>query len=112
MSFYKENRPKQKKFFSSKKWMRCRDTYLSEHPVCERCIKMGIAVSAEHVHHKTELTEENVNDPLIALNPDNLEALCFKCHQHEHHSASAVGKDYFFDEDGNLQMKFQDCAQR
>lgn len=35
-------------------------------------------------HHKEELTEENVNDPNIALNPDMIEIECLSCHNKEH----------------------------
>lgn len=102
MSFYQEDRPKQKRFYSSKRWRACRDVYLSTHPLCERCAQVGIASTAEHVHHKIELTEANYSNPMIALNPDNLEALCFECHRKEHHGASEVGEEYLFDEDGEL----------
>lgn len=102
MSFYEDNRKEQNEFYWSGKWKKCRATYLSEHPVCERCIKIGIAVPAEHVHHKIELDENNCKDPMIALNPDNLEALCFECHRKEHHNSPEVGEDFYFDDDGNL----------
>ena len=102
MSFYQENRPEQKRFYSTKRWMKCRDTFLSDHPLCERCLKVGRAVPAEHVHHKIELNENNYKDPLIALNPDNLEALCQECHTKEHHKLSEVGEGFCFDEDGNI----------
>ena len=102
MSFYDECRAEQKRFYSSKKWIKCRETYLSEHPICERCAAVGRAAVAEHVHHKEELSLENYRNPLIALNPENLEALCFKCHQKEHHTAKDVGDEYSFDERGNL----------
>lgn len=39
---------------------------------------------------------------MIALNPDNLESLCFECHQKEHHSAKQVGEDFYFDSNGNI----------
>ena len=42
---------------------------------------------------------------MIALNPDNLEALCFECHQKEHHEGDEVDKDLYFDSDGNLREK-------
>lgn len=103
MSFYRDSRPEQKRFYASKAWRRCREVYLSEHPLCERCLAVGIVSSAEHVHHKIELQQENYKDPEIALNPDNLEALCFKCHQLETHGIKEVGDDYFFDENGNIQ---------
>jgi thymidine kinase len=105
MSFYKENRPKQKKFYDSKKWLKLSDKYKKEHPLCERCLAAGIASVTEHVHHKIELTEETVDVPEIALNEDNLEALCFNCHQKEHHSLSEVDEALYFDENGNLRKK-------
>ena len=102
MSFYADNRTEQAKFYSTSKWRKCRAAYLSEHPCCERCEKAGIISVAVHVHHKKELTEENYLDPMIALNPDNLEALCFDCHQKEHHGSQEVADDCFFDANGNL----------
>lgn len=42
---------------------------------------------------------------MIALNPDNLEALCFECHQKETHESDEVDKDLYFDADGNLLEK-------
>lgn len=35
-------------------------------------------------HHKIELTEDNVDDPVISLNPDNIEIICHDCHNKEH----------------------------
>ncbi len=35
-------------------------------------------------HHKTELTEDNINNLNISLNPDNIEVICFGCHNKEH----------------------------
>lgn len=55
--------------------------------LCERCLKQGIMKPAEIVHHKTELTPENINNPNITLSFDNLEAVCRDCHAiiHELH---------------------------
>lgn len=102
MSFYQDSRPEQKRFYNSKRWKKCRAAYLSDHPCCERCERAGIISVAEHVHHIKELTAENYLDPMIALNPDNLEALCFKCHQKEHHAAKEIASDLYFDENGNV----------
>lgn len=35
-------------------------------------------------HHTTQLTEQNINDPLISLNPDKIEIICLDCHNKEH----------------------------
>lgn len=77
--------------------------YLSEHPYCERCLKRGYFIPAEHVHHKKYIdTPEKVNDPMLALNPDNLEALCEPCHSIEHNAKSQIRDGLAFDEDGNI----------
>ena len=68
MSFYQENRPEQKRFYSGKKWRKLRDMYLAEHPLCERCLQAGRAEVAEHVHHKIELTESNYKDKTEEFN--------------------------------------------
>lgn len=72
-------------FYKSWTWRRCREGYLKHvGRLCERCAKHGLIVPAEQVHHKIKLTPENLKDPAIALNWDNLEALCSDCHQAEH----------------------------
>ena len=35
------------------------------------------------VHHKKPITDENINDPKITLNWDNMELLCKQCHDEE-----------------------------
>ena len=72
-------------FYKSWPWKRCRAAYLaSVGGLCERCAKLGLIVPADQVHHKTKLTPANLDDPAVTLNWDNLEALCFDCHQEEH----------------------------
>ena len=74
-----------KTFYKSISWKRCRKAYLdSVGWLCERCAKEGKIVPADHVHHKVRLTPENINDPTVSLNHDNLEALCIDCHTQEH----------------------------
>lgn len=72
------------KFYHSKQWADCRNAYISQHPLCERCEAKGLIVPAEIVHHKIHLTEDNYRDPSIALNFDNLESVCRDCHNKEH----------------------------
>lgn len=92
-------------FYSTRAWKRCRAGYLSQHPYCERCLREGIVTPAQHVHHKQYLTAESVNDPKIALNWDNLEALCIRHHNAEHYRRSEIlQSDLYFDENGNLTM--------
>lgn len=52
--------------------------------ICEHC---GKPITRKYDcigHHKTELTEDNVNDYQISLNPDNIMLIHFKCHNMIH----------------------------
>lgn len=56
--------------------------------LCERCLARGIIQPGSkeqplEVHHKVPLTRDNVHDPEVALNWDNLELLCKRCHEEE-----------------------------
>lgn len=52
--------------------------------LCEKCLKEGRYEPGEIVHHKIHLTPQNINDPSISLNWDNLELLCRLHHGDEH----------------------------
>lgn len=85
------------KFYSSTAWKKCRKAYNKlMHYQCEDCSGVG-----EIVHHKTPLTPDNINDPNISLNFDNLRLVCRKCHAKYDGNAATV-EGVFFDADGNL----------
>ena len=93
-------KPFAERFYKSRQWIECRKGYLtSVFGICERCERPALIV-----HHKIELTPENINDPEISLNWENLEALCQDCHNKEHHGSDwdVVREDVMFDEYGNL----------
>ena len=74
-----------KAFYKSKTWQQCRASYLrSVGGLCERCLSKGLIKPAVMVHHKTYITPDNINDPNVTLNWNNLEALCQGCHTDEH----------------------------
>ena len=74
-----------KDFYHSIQWTNTREAYRKKvGGLCERCLKKGIISAGEEVHHKTRLTAENVSDPDVSMNFDNLELLCFACHHDEH----------------------------
>ena len=87
-------------FYKSWTWKGCREAYLKKvGGLCERCAARGLIVPAAQVHHKVRLTPDNLNDPAVALNHDNLEALCVACHQAEH-----KGKRWQIDANGTLRI--------
>lgn len=72
-------------FYKTQAWRKARAAYLkTAGGLCERCLKAGLIRAGEFVHHKEHLTPENVKDPAVALNPENLELLCRDCHMAEH----------------------------
>ncbi|BCZ48443.1 hypothetical protein psyc5s11_45100 [Clostridium gelidum] len=91
-----------KAFYNSSAWKKCKASYIeSVHGLCERCERPGYIV-----HHKKELTSNNINDPNVTLNHDNLEYLCLDCHNAEHdfnrEKKSATKKGYKFNDKGEL----------
>ena len=75
-----------KAFYCSWPWIKCARSYKrSKGGLCERCWAKGLIVPGAEVHHKIRLTPENIKDPAVALNWDNLELLCKNCHLEEHH---------------------------
>lgn len=92
-----------KEFYKSKAWKECRIAYLARQPLCERCLQRGEIVPAQIVHHKIYLNQVNVENPEIALNFDNLEAVCLDCHNKEHF-AEKIERRWKFDEKGRLQF--------
>lgn len=72
-------------FYVSPEWIRCRRLYAdSVGRLCERCYAADKIVPGTQVHHKIRLTPQNINNPEITLNWDNLELLCDDCHNDEH----------------------------
>ena len=72
-------------FYKSIVWKRCRDEYInSTGGVCEECLARGIYRPAEIVHHIIEINPQNIQDPKVTLNWDNLQALCRECHAEKH----------------------------
>jgi 5-methylcytosine-specific restriction endonuclease McrA len=88
-----------KRFYNSAAWKKCRASYIqSVFGLCERCGEPG-----HIVHHKVYIDWENINNPYVTLNHDNLEYLCQTCHNKEHFERySPVREGFGFDSEGNL----------
>jgi 5-methylcytosine-specific restriction endonuclease McrA len=91
-------KPWAKAFYKSKPWRSVRDEVRRrDQYTCHDC-----GARAEEVHHIIELTPENIHDPNIALNPDNLMSLCGDCHKKRTKNVADVVDGYCFDEQGNV----------
>ncbi len=101
-----------KQFYDSKEWQRTREYILMrDRYTCTHCGR-----PAQEVHHIIHLSKDNMDDPSVTLNPNNLTSLCRDCHFEEHRQDQAngrrkhpggpsnkeVGEGYTFDESGQL----------
>lgn len=88
-----------KKFYNSKAWIKCRESYIaSVFGMCEHCGGAGYIVD-----HIKKLTPNNLNNPYITLNHNNLQYLCLPCHNTKtHRKHHATRDDVMFDSEGNL----------
>jgi 5-methylcytosine-specific restriction endonuclease McrA len=71
------------------------------HGICSSCGKPFNSRDLI-VHHKIHLNEDNINNPEIALNLNNLEVLCINCHNSTHAKNEDMNRDMKFDENGNI----------
>lgn len=72
-------------FYQSQEWIIFRRSIIDERGViCSECEKKIIEDRDLHLHHIVELTEANINDNMIALNPDNVRIVCRDCHNKIH----------------------------
>lgn len=89
-----------KKFYRSKSWRNTRNAYMvSVFSLCERC-----GQPADIVHHKIYIDIDNINNPDVTLDWNNLEAVCIKCHNQEHFKGKVLEDGFYFDADGQLRF--------
>jgi 5-methylcytosine-specific restriction endonuclease McrA len=89
-------------FYKSKAWQRCRAAAWSrDGGLCQDCLRQGRYTAAEEVHHITPLTPDNITDPSISLNLDNLVSICRECHQARH---GARARRYKVDDFGRVEI--------
>lgn len=80
----------QQSFYKSKEWTSFRKVIIEQHTDADgfvHCAMCGKPILQKYdliVHHKTELSDANVNNAMISLNPDNVECVCFRCHNKVH----------------------------
>ena len=70
--------------YNNTTWRKLRETYMREHPICERCLEKGKVTPAEDIHHiKTPFRNGVINYGLL-FDDKNLMALCKECHGEIH----------------------------
>lgn len=92
-----------RRFYSSKAWKNTRAAYAkSKRNLCEVCLEKGLFKPCEIVHHKIELTPDNIDNPDITLNWENLQCLCREHHAEIHDLYARKNRRYKIDETGKV----------
>lgn len=88
-------------FYSGKRWRALLATLKMERLnadgqiICEYCGKPIVKAYDIIGHHKQELTEENVHDAAVALNPDNVALVHHRCHNYIHDKLGHSTREVF-----------------
>lgn len=95
-------KPFAERFYKGRTWQRCRASFIAKRMlidggVCEVCHNNQGYI----VHHKIWLTADNINNPSISLNHDNLAYVCKACHDKIREAESPKPR-YSFDDNGKL----------
>lgn len=88
-------------FYRSREWtsllqqIRAERTNDQGHVICEYCGKPILRPYDMIGHHKQELTEENVNDYTVSLNPENIALVHHRCHNYIHNKLGYTQREVF-----------------
>ena len=88
-------------FYQSKEWRKLLDVIKTERVnsegfiICEHCGKPIVKAYDIIGHHKIELNNENVNDAMISLNPENVALVHHSCHNRIHDKLGYATRQVF-----------------
>jgi len=88
-------------FYTGKKWadftqaLRLERVNENGDLICEHCGKPIVKAYDCIAHHKEHLTEDNVDDYNISLNPDNIQLVHHRCHNEIHERFGFDKKEVF-----------------
>lgn len=87
-------------FYHSREWQRCRTEYIKQaHGLCEVCRDKGLFVPGVIVHHINHISPENIHDPQVLTDFNNLQLVCRDCHAQLHRAET---KRYKVDDLGRV----------
>lgn len=79
------------KFYQRRPWRELRQKRLQlDNYECQPCKRKGKYARAQNVHHKKEVKKY----PHLALELENTESICIRCHNEEHKRFGRYGKQF------------------
>lgn len=83
---YKHDNEPSSDYYNTKGWKLLRNSYIREHPLCERCLKLGLTTPSEEVHHLKPFMSGATpyERSAMLLDSNNLIAVCKPCHYYYH----------------------------
>lgn len=73
--------------YQNTRWRKERDTYMSQHPLCEDCLEKGKVTAGTDCHHLVSPFKNGVINWSLLLDWNNLRSLCKECHGLRHAEA-------------------------
>ncbi len=82
------------RLINTRRWRQLRRLTIMSHPLCERCALEGVVSPSEEVHHRRPVGYGLTYDEKRRLmyDPENLMALCHRCHVQVHMEMGRSGK--------------------
>lgn len=79
-------RKERMQIYNTARWRELRRIKFMNDPLCEMCLKEGVATPADDVHHIQSfmIVDDLAQRKEIAFDYNNLMSLCDKCHQRMH----------------------------
>ena len=76
---YNAARPKEHRFYGRAVWRKLRDSFMRKNPLCAECLRHGVVKEANIVDHIIPIAEGGAE-----MDENNLQSLCFACHNRKH----------------------------
>lgn len=75
-----------KKVYHSTQWIKLREAFFIENPLCQNCLEKGIIKPTEEIHHIIPISKGETLEEMKTIGYDwnNLRALCRDCHKEIH----------------------------
>ncbi len=101
----KQSKKEHQKYYGMQAWRNLSLLYRSQHPICERC-NDHVSEAVHHIKSFTDYGLSKAERIKRLLDPDNLMAVCNKCHEELHREIEAKKQEYRKNWDKQLYIRY------